>query len=273
MSNRETHIEAITGALLGRRLEVERIGDTLNVKAGPGRFASKANIDLEPILTALADAQENQHTRMIGGFASGVKTAISEPPRSKANDWTYEQCAGRMMPNLEVDTYLLGVEAAGFDEPWHVRFSEDLLLVITIELDRGYRPLTQSQVDAWGATGDRVYSAARSMLFHKTRDVRLRHNDPREGVHTVKLGDGHDAARGIVLTEVFFSDLDESTFRFTAPSQDLLYYVQDLSDETLRALEEATEETYLSTDYPLSRHIFELQPTRPASAKAIDSTT
>lgn len=271
MSARETHIEAISDALGARRLEVERIGDTLNVKDGPGRFASKANLDLEPILDVLGDADEANQRRLIAGFVNGVKTVLAEPPRSKAGDWTYEQTAGRVMPNLEVDTYLLGVKAAGMEEPWHVRFSDDLLLVITIELDRGYRPLTQAQVDAWGATSDRVYSAARSMLFHKTRDVRLRKDEPSPGVHMVKLGDGHDAARSIVLTEVFFSELDEGTFRFGTPNQDMLYYVQSLDEETLEALASATREAYEASDYPLSSALFELQPTRPATAKALTS--
>ena len=269
MSARETHIEAISDALVARRLEVERIGDTLNVKDGPGRFASKANLDLEPILSALGEANETNHRRMIAGFVNGVKTVLAEPPRSKASEWTYQQTAGRVMPNLEVDTYLMGAKAAGSEEPWHVRFSEDLLLVITIELDRGYRPLTQAQVEAWGTTSDRIYSAARSMLFHKTRDVRLRQDDPAPGVHTVKLGDGHDAARSIVLTEVFFSELDEGTFRFSTPNQDLLYYVQALDEKTLEALAQATREAYEASDYPLSSELFELAPTRPASAKAL----
>ena len=100
------------------------------------------------------------------------------------------------------------------------------------------------------------------MLFHKTRDVRLRQDDPAPGVHTVKLGDGHDAARSIVLTEVFFSELDEGTFRFSTPNQDLLYYVQALDEKTLEALAQATREAYEASDYPLSSELFELAPTR-----------
>ena len=269
MSAREHLIDAITQTLTARKLDVERIGDTLNVKDGPGRLASKVNVDLGGIIERLGQRPEQEHARQLAGFVSGVRAVLAEPARSKAAQWTYEQTAGRIAPTVEVDTFVLGVQATGLGTPWHVVFGEDLVLVILISLDRGWRPLMREQLERWEVSDDRVYSAARSMLYHKTREVQLRAHEGAEGVFVAKVGDGYDAARGIVLTEVFFSDLSESTFRFGIPHQDTFFYVQSLDEQTLASLRRATREAYEEADYPLSASIFELAGTRPMTATPV----
>ena len=270
MPSRDDLIEAAAQALRELRLEAERIGDTLNVTQGRGRMAVKANLDMDPLLERLDGvADPVERARHLGGFASGVKGVLAEPPRSKAREWTYEMTAGRMLPNLESDAFLLGVAAASEDEAWHTRFSEDLILTVYVELDRGLRVLTRQQVEAWGATDDRIYSAARSMLFHKTRQARRAPLEQTPRVHELRVGDGFDAARSIVVTEVFFTELDEASFRFAAPHQDALLYVQGTDDEALTQLQAATQAAYAEADYPLSPRLYRLDGNRPATATAV----
>lgn len=269
MPTRDEFIETLAETLGEFRLHTERVGDTLNVSQGKSRLATKANLDLNPILTRLEAAPDADTDRLMGGFASGVKAVLAEPKNSKADSWSFELTAGRMVANLEADTFLEGVEAAGQKPAWYTRFSDELILVTMIELDRGFRVLTAEQVQGWGVTDDRVYSAARSMLFHKTRNTSLRQNDPRPSVHHIKVGDGYDAARAIVATDAFFTELDEASFRFSAPHQDILLYVQGTDDETLQALKEATQQAYNDAEYPLSTQIYQLQIGRPATAASV----
>lgn len=269
MTTRDELIAAIADALGEHRVSTERIGDTLNATLGKGLMASKANLDLAPVLEHLEGVAPEALPRQIAGFASGVRAVMLEPKRSKASQWTYEETAGRMLPNLEVDTFVLGAEAAGQETPWHARFSDELLLTVYIQLDRGLRLVTLPQMERWGATDDRIYSAARSMLFHRTRDAQLAPHEDLAHVRRVRVGDGYDAVRSIVLTDVFFADLDESSFRFSAPHQDLLLYVQGDDEERLAQLREATRRAFEGADYPLSDAIYSLEAGRPITARRL----
>lgn len=270
MSARETHIEAITAALRHNKITIERIGDTLNAKKGMGRMATRANLDLEEILARLEGSDEADRAHHVAAFTSGALAVLSEPAYSRAHEWTYEQTAGRMMLNIEGAAFAAGVRAASTDEPWFEPLDHELIVVTYIELDRGYRVITQAQVEAWGATSDRIFSAGRSMLYHKSREVRLVALDGATQVTKVSRGDGYDSARALVLPEVFYIEIDEPKFRFAIPHQDLLLYIQSEDDEALEALEAAATAAWSAADYPLSRSIYSLEPGRPPRAIALD---
>lgn len=269
MSARETHIEAITAALRSKKVTIDRIGDTLNARMGMGRMATKANLDLEPILSKLEDADATTHAHHIAAFTSGALAVLSEPAYSRAHEWTYEQTAGRMMLNIEGVAFVLGVSAAAADEPWFEPLDDELIVVTYIELDRGYRVVTRAQLDAWGATSDRIFSAGRSMLYHKSREVRLVALDGSPQVTKVSRGDGYDSARALVLPEVFYIEIDEPRFRFAIPNQDTLLYIQGEDEAALEALEVAAAAEFHRADYPLSSSVYSLEPGRPPRVVAL----
>lgn len=273
MTSKESILDALKTALEAQRIKVDVIGGLLNLARGSGLTMSKANIDPDTLIERLANVDDPQTSqRLLAGYVSGVSLTLMEPPNSKANAMSYEQIAGRMMPNIEVDTYILGVKAACGHEPWHVLFSEGLIQVVYLNLDRGMRPLTQDQVERWGATDDRIFSAARSMLFHKTRHALIEPVDAEHPhVKRVTMGDGYDAARGMVLTDVFFYELNEQSFRFAMPSQNVILFTELANDEPERIedLKNATKDLFNQTDYPLSTEVYTLNETRPMTASPI----
>ena len=263
--------EQLIEALRARDMHVEPIGGMFNLSSGTGPRATKLNIDPSALVRRLEAEPEAAQRRLMAGYVSGVDLALSEPPRSQANQLSYEQIAGRMLPNLEVETFALGVSDALGVAPWSAPFVEDLIQVVYLDLDRGRRPLTLDQVERWGATDDRIYSAARSMLFHRTRDVELEAAEGAPGLWRVSRGDGHDAARCMVLPDVFYAELDESRFIFSIPSQDELLYAQprpEEREEAIAALKLAAEAIHKRASYPLSLSALELLATRPMAARS-----
>lgn len=263
----EQVIGAVVARLEAARVEVGRVADTLNVKYGQGLVAHKANITLDALMARLSASDVGAHDRLIAGFVSGVCAVLAEPLNSKAAGWEFRQAAARMMINVEVDTFILGAEAAG-ERPWVMPLEGDLVMVVVLQLDRGLRVVSQQQVEAWGTTRDRLAVAARSMLFHRTREVAQR--EPVEGapgVQRIKVGDGWDAARSIVIPDLFFAEINEAKYRFIMPHQDVLYFTEeDGSGAPTAALIALAKAEYAAAKYPISEAIFKLAQHTPTLA-------
>ncbi|QDG54616.1 hypothetical protein FIV42_28885 [Persicimonas caeni] len=266
MADENSWLEALEDKLVERRLEVEDVEGTLNVKAGKGVIAAKANIDPKPLWAVLSDTAPEGRERLIAGYASGVKHVLMEPRRSDASEWDYVKTAGRLLPNIEVHTFVLGAEAAAGESPWTMDFHEDLVLAYFVDLDMGMRVLTQSQVEGWSATENRVTSAARSLLFHKSRSLKTSKLDDFEGVEKIHTGDGYDAMRCIVVADLFFGDFDDS-YRFSMPTQDALLFTRGDDEALVDALRTATDAHYAKADYPLTRSIYAFETGRPVLAE------
>lgn len=262
---REEYIEWIAEELDGAGLAVERIGDTLNVRHGEGRRAFRANLGLEAILAELFKMPEDEHDRLVAGYTRGVCGVMLEPAISRAiKGWEYRAAAARLMPSIEVYTFALGVADTQEFEAWTAPFVGDLIMTYVIEQDRGYRVLSRAQVDAWGASDDRVVSAGRSMLYHKTREAaQLRPLDGARHVRQVKVGDGYDAARATVLPDVFFHDLEEQHWRFAIPNPDLLLFIDSPDPSALAELRRIAEDIFDESDFPLSDQLYGSVNSRP----------
>jgi hypothetical protein len=255
-------MDSLEARLADRRLEVDRVENTLNVKAGSGITAAKTNIDPAPLWAVLEDSDPSGHERLIEGYVSGVKHVLLEPKRSKASQWDYVQSAGRLLPNVEVHTFLLGAEAAAGEPPWTLDFHEDLVIAYLVDLDMGMRVLTESQVERWSASSERITAASRSMLFHKSRNLTPELLGDFEGVEKINAGDSYDAMRSIVVADVFFSEFDDS-YRFSMPTQHALLFVRGHDDEQLEQLRAATDAHFDNATYPLSRSIYGFEVGRP----------
>ena len=275
MESSDTLRDEVIETLRGRRLSVEPVqgdqGPRLEVTQGRGLMARRASLDLAPLASWLEDRPPHQRARHIAGYASGVKGVMLEPARSKASSWSFNETAGRLLPNIEVASFGLGVRAASADaegggDAFTLPFHDDLIVAYYIQLDMGLRVLTRPQVEAWGATEDRVVTAARSLLFHKTRDAAWRPLEGHPSVQRISVGDSYDAARALVLADAFFSEVDDG-FHLALPSQDELLLVTSEDEAHIEALKAATHDAYSRSDYPLTTALFSLEKGHPVPAE------
>lgn len=251
-----TEMSLVVDALREQRLEVSQIDGTLNVAHGTGLMAHKANLEPTRLLSALADAAPLEAKRLTAGYASGVKAVLLEPVRSKARHWSFVESAGSVLPSIEVKSFTWGVADAAGEEALFDELGDDLVLAWTMRLDRGMRVVTRPQYDEWGVTRDRMVAAARSLLYHMTRDVDWESGDWPETVHAIRVGDGFDASRLLVVEDVFYSQLDVG-WRFAVPEQNVLLAVS--TPDATDALSEVARTMYKTAPYPLSDQIWRLE--------------
>lgn len=246
----------IADKLRALRLEVEEVGGTLNVVQGSGLMAHRVNVDPSPP----RDLDESELRRWAAGYANAVKTVLLEPVRSKARHWSFVESTGSILPTIEARSFVEGVRDATGEDAWYEELPDDLVLAWTMRLDRGMRVVTRPQFEDWGVSRDRVVAAARSLLFHNTRESRWVEGDWPEPVRAIRVGDGYDAARILVVEDVFFSDVDKN-WRFAMPEQDLLLAVA--SPDAADVLRSTAQARFEEAAYPLSPAVWRIQSGRP----------
>ena len=257
----DNYLTELIDALQIRRVTVERKGHIFDVKKGTGIMAHESTFDAGPLLEELKDHQLPRR-RQIAAFASGVHHVLLEPSRSQASQWDFVESTGGLIPGIHAPGFEQGVEAAAGESAWTVDFFGDLRIAYFIKLDRGMRVLTKPQVERWGVSDDRITSAARSILFHNTRNLDFQTFDDGAYVKQLRSGDGHDATRCLVVGDAFFGDIDAG-FRFTMPSPDHFLAVMDATAESTEELRQTTESTYQDVDYPLSTQVFRFETGKP----------
>lgn len=261
----EVFLEELDRALREERLDVERVEDTFNVRLGTGIMAQRAHIDPQSLFEELADLGDKDQTlrrRQIAGFASGVKHVLLEPARSPGRQWDFIRSAGGLLPTIEVTSFTEGVRQAAGESAWTRDFFDDLRLAYIIRLTRGLRVLTEPQMNDWGVSADRVTAAARSLLFHRTRDLRPQKFESFSKVYRLQGGDGHDAARCLVIADAFFTEIDDS-FRFTIPTPNHLLFTYHDDPASISELRTATDEVLSENTHILTGQIFRVQSGKP----------
>lgn len=261
----EAHLQKIQEALRQTGLAVELVANTFNVSQGVGILASKANIDPTSLLEQLSEIPERRRWQ-IAGYARGVKHVLLEPSRSDADHWSFVESAGSLLPSLEASTFILGAQAAAGTLPWTLPFAEDLTIVYLMHLRRGLRVLTAQQVQNWGVSQDRITSGARSLLYHRTRDLKPQIYDGFSQVRRIKAGDGHDAARYQVIADVFYTEVG-AAFSFSFPTPDHFLCTFDSTPAAIVELREATSQTYASAPNPLTDSVFRYEQGKPVPLK------
>ncbi len=247
-------IEEIVDGIREGSLEASIVESTVNVKLGQGLRAHKVNIDLQPYIDDLPEGTKRKS--WIGGFGAGVRAVVSEPARSRASEWPFERAAGRIMPEVHHRAFIEGVEAANDgDTPFTVALIDDLVVAYVMALDQGFRPVTSSQVEAWGATSDRVAGAGRSLLFHKSMNLRWSADGP---IHRLGLDDS-SAARALIFEDLFFTELTSSEIAFAMPTTQHFLFVNGQTTENLAALKSEAVEVFEHADYPLTPAIYRFE--------------
>ena len=254
-----TQLTLAIEALQAAGLAVQEVSGTLNVVRGRGPTSRRSNIDPLPLLEWLGERQPDRVRQDVASWAHGVQTALMEPARSLAQSWTFTDAAGSLLPMLTGPGFGRGVAAAnGGDPAWTEPLDDDVHLVWAMHLGRGVKVVTHGVVERWDVNSDRIRAAARSMLFHSTRDHRFSATDSPP-VEALRVGDGCDAARIVVVADAFFTEVD-ARWRFALPTSDLLLAVRHDSAEALTALQNRARVEFESSAYPLSTAIWVAEP-------------
>ncbi len=256
-------LDELQTTLNARKLNVERVNQTFNTSQGKGVMA---NIDPSALAGVMPD-DEAARSRHLQAYAAGVKHVLLEHSRSTADQWSFVDTAGRLLPVIMPSPYLLGVEAAAGHPPWTQPFVDDLHFAYLIRLDRGLRVLTTNQTQRWGVSDDRISSAARSLLFHRTRDLSFQPLEDSLPVHRLKGGDGHDAARCQVVADAFYTRVD-SDFRFALPSPN--HFLCVFQSSSTPSLQKACDSVYVSADIPLTSRLFRFETGTPTPIEESD---
>ncbi|TXD37636.1 hypothetical protein FRC98_08075 [Lujinxingia vulgaris] len=256
------YLAYIAESLRLANLQPSEVAGTFNVAMGRGPSARKANVDPGALIELLQQSDDDQIKPLISGFVSGVEHALLEPRHSKAAEWNFVESAGALMPIYQPPSFPMGVEAVHGQPAWVQCVSDEVVCAFVIRISPGLRVVTADQFERWGATGDRVFSGARSMLFHRTRELQTRQFEDFLHVRRLHAGDGHDAARAMVYADAFYTQVGPG-LRFSMPSPDHLLVIHEAGEGNLEQLRAATDEVFETSDTPLSRAIFGFERSRP----------
>ncbi len=256
--------QATLDALKEQNLDVQPLPNgTLQATSGRGPSKRTTPLDLSALERFVVDHPDAGHKRAAAGFAAGVAAVHDEPVRSKADQWGFVECAGRLSPSLQYQTFEHGHVAACGHRPWLLDFSDDLRVAYSIELDRGRRTLTRPQYEGWNVTEDRITAASRSLLFYKTAQDAMHGKfepHPPSGGQFYSLADGYDAARALII-----QDLDYQRARrgiiFAVPHQDILLLRNTTDDnQALAQFTQAVQEAFDASQYPLTTQLYTYDP-------------
>lgn len=262
MTADDSLFDSLCRALDDERVEVDADGRTLHLSRGTGPMEATATLEPDEFLSSLEGLTDQQRRRQLAGYVRGVQHVLLEPDDSEAAQWDFAKAAGTLAMSLEVESFVAGCEATTGNPAWHRSLDEDLVFVFLLELDMGIRVLTEDQFERWSASPDRVLEGARSMLFHKAHSESPNDLEGYHGVERLRVGDGFDAARCLVLDDLFFGEFDEDS-RIAMPSPDDLLFVREGSDEKVRELQHATDERFRETSYPLTDALFGFERSKP----------
>jgi len=244
-------------------LQVEsRASDEWQVSRGGDPFKATARLDPEALTDSIIDAPSDDRPAFTAAVVRGVLEVLYEPDDSDGDQWTFDRAAGSILPTLERPGFLAGASDAADGEVWSDEFEDDLSITYRLLLDDGKRVLTADQVDDWGVSPDRVSSAARSLLFHRSRDTSPRHVDDTESVETLDIDDGHDAARLIVLEDLMFGEFDDSS-RIAVPTPDTLLFIRRGDEASIDELKRVVRQRFEASGEPLTRRLFQFRTSQP----------
>jgi uncharacterized protein YtpQ (UPF0354 family) len=236
--------------------------DTWHVSRGGDPFEATGSIDPDHLVAQIEAADRPDRSTFTSAIVRGILEALFEPDASDADAWDFEKAAGSILPTIEGPGFALGASSLADGDIWAEPFEANLSLTYRLLLDNGKRVLTEQQLDGWQATRDRVSSAARSLLFHHTRDASASPVDGYDGLESLAVEDGHDAARLIVLEDVMFGEFDDSS-RIAIPTPDTLLFVRRGDEATTRALREAAQARFEASSQPLTTTLFQFRRSKP----------
>jgi hypothetical protein len=227
-----------------------------------GRRGRQAHLDPARVSALLADVPGDPRVAL-ASFARGVTAVLSEPTNSRADEDAFVSAARSMLPTLEGPGFVLGALAAGGKRPFVQPFGSDLHTAYVIELDEGFRVVTEEQVTTWGVTADRIHKASLSILFHRTTFACF--ETVSEGLECFAMRDGYDGARAHIF-EMWDYHRARRGIAFTLPDCGTMLLTDDTSAHGIERLTEATSRRFADARCPLSQRVFRFVDGRLAHA-------
>lgn len=254
----DTLISTISELLTARRASVEQRSDSVlevSKRNAVGKTA-RAQLDLEALAKAIADDPEGVDAACwMASYVEGVDRALCTFKSRLVERMGFHEAAGRLVMRLEGPGFALGHVAAGGPQPYLKPWHAGLSLCYWVEMDHFVLVLSEEKVEGWGITHDRLHSAARSILFHKTRYEVLETGE--EGAESYRVGDGYDASRALVLADVDFHRC-RSGVLIGIPSQSRMMVVDRESTDASTFARDVAK-VYASADYPLCPELFTVE--------------
>lgn len=184
--------------------------------------------------------------------AAAVEAAVKYPGKRPPGE-DFRTGAAALLPKIERRRFALAYDAVrpAEDERLLWRDMGGGLAACYVE-DQGWRfqYMVRGRFAGWDTTLETVHSGARSNLYHRAAlDWQARE---------VALGDGYDAARAVLLDDVFYDRHGPDGIVFAVPSRDLLLVAdrqRGLDPEVVRA-------AYAAARYPIAPDVFALRDHR-----------
>ncbi|MCC6620092.1 MAG: hypothetical protein IT385_02485 [Deltaproteobacteria bacterium] len=179
--------------------------------------------------------------------AAALEAAVKYPGRDAPGE-ELRTGAAALLCKLERVRFARTYDAVRPDAPLLWRELGGGLAACYVE-DQGWRfqYMTRVRFGRWDTTLDTVHSVARSNLYHRAAvDYAA-----REVAH----GDGYDAARAVMLDDVFYDRSGDDGITFAVPGRDLL--LVPARGEALDRL--AVRAAYEAARYPISPEVFTLR--------------
>lgn len=187
-------------------------------------------------------------------IAAAFDAAVKYPGRIVPNE-ELRVGAAALLPKVErarfVRAYDAVVRGRGGDLAVDGLYYRDFGggLITTYVQDEGWKfnYIPRGRVAGWDASPDTVHSVGRSNLYHRAAlDYHARE---------VALGDGYDAARAIIIDDVFYDRGDANGVSIAVPGRDLLLVGPNLDAAVVA-------QAYELAKYPISPEIYRFKGNR-----------
>lgn len=200
---------------------------------------------LAPDRAEAADAAE------VRAWVAGASAAVRVPLRRA---FTFSSVAGAIYPLVVSPHWLAGYEAALGKPLLSAEFAPGLHSVWVVEDDYGFAAVPLGRFESWGCTRDRVASAGRSNLYHRTATLAPTRVDVPVVMEQFGSNDTFDSARALLLGDLYFERVERGIL-FAVPHQDCILFADDAPDAAA-ALSRAALALFSEGRCPVSPHVF-----------------
>lgn len=231
--------------LLGDKLSTVR----LTLEPDGGGHIVRYEREVHPVAALpLSDIDEAARDAEVLAVAAGIEAAVklSGPVR----DESFGVGAASLLARVERARFAAAYDAVmagrGADDAERLCYSDlgaGLIAAYVFDAGWSFTYVSRAQAERWGASGDRIHSAARSNLYARAH---VPHTSTR-----VAIGDGYDASRAIIANDVLFHLGTADGLQLAVPSRDLLLVGPE-------ATPDAAAEAFADARYPISPAVMRL---------------
>lgn len=173
--------------------------------------------------------------------AAGIEAAVKLA--GPVRDEPFGVGAASLLARVERARFVAGYDAVvagrGGDDGerlCHRSLGAGLVAAYVYDAGWSFSYVSRAQAAHWGATPERIDSAARSALYARA--------EVDHASHLVQVGDGYDASRALIASDVFYHLATEDGLLLAVPSRDLLLVGP-------AATPEATAAAFAAARYPI----------------------